>query len=76
MNKYLIGFGWNTRLEVIDASSQEEAELIAQAKSRLDGVEEEGIEDCSWARPATQDALWEHDMLPSDEREYEWEAMP
>ena len=72
--KFLIGYGWNTRLEVIDASSQTEAELIAQSKSRAQGIDEECIEDWSWARPATADALWEHDMLPSDVRE--WEAMP
>ena len=77
--KFLIAFagpGVIGRMEVIDASSQTEAELIAQAKSRAAGIEEEAIGDWSWARPATDDVMWEYDMLPSYEREYEWEAMP
>ena len=64
--KFLIAFAGprDSRLEIIEASSQTEAELIAQSKSRAQGIEEEAIEDWSWARPATADALWEHDMLP------------
>ena len=74
--KFLIAFAGprDSRIEVIDANSQTEAELIAQSKSRAQGIEEEAIEDWSWARPADADTLWEFDMLPSDVRE--WEAMP
>ena len=75
--KFLIAFagpGRIGRMDTIDASSQTEAELIAQARSRAEGLEEECIEDWSWARPAVDDVMWEHDMLPSDVRE--WEAMP
>lgn len=64
--KYVIGFAGprDTQLDVIDCSSQTEAELIAQSRSRAQGIDEGVIEDWSWARPATSDALFDLDLLP------------
>lgn len=74
MHRFIIASGWKSTVQVIEASSLLEAQLVATNKSLQDGVDADLVTEFSWAEPYSDDVAFDVGIYPgSPEREFEYD---
>ena len=69
--RFIIGFGWQSDAEIIDAPSLEDAKRIARDRSMAAGVDAEALDDCAWAHPYDEGLAFDLGLLDPTEPEYD-----
>ena len=55
VSRFIIGFGWGAKPDVIEAESLEAAETEAAKRTVAEGVSISDLEDFAWAAPYSDD---------------------
>lgn len=69
MAKYIIGFGEQPDVDVIEADTLDAALQVARDRSTAVGVDAEAMDDCSWSKAYDTDLAQELGLLVIDERD-------
>lgn len=65
MSQFIIAFGWDSRMKIIEAPSLHEAHKLAIRKSFRAGIlDPDDMRSTTWAQPWTWDLAYDHDLLP------------
>mgnify|MGYP001609691979 CR=1 FL=1 len=65
--RWIIGHGWASEVDIIEAPSLEDARSEAARRSMLAGLLDDDLSDTTWAIPYDADKAWEMGLLVIDE---------
>ena len=74
MQKFIIGYGWKTDLDVIEADDLRDAEKEATRLSMSLGLLDDDLADTTWAQPYTPDLAYELGLLPEPTQRDIWRS--
>jgi hypothetical protein len=64
LQKFIVGYGMDSRVTIVDASTLQIAEHIAVSLCANLGVDPEMMSDCAWAAPYSEDLALELGLQP------------
>ena len=74
MTRYIIGYGWHSDVDIIEAASLDEAEMKATERSLMDGLLDDDLSDSTWAEPYSDGRAYELGLFTPDEPRSKAEA--
>lgn len=70
--RFIIGFGWDSDVDLIEAPNLDEARMIAAKRSMGCGLLDDDLADTTWAEPYSHDLALEVGLLTIDEDNPRW----
>lgn len=65
--QFIIAYGWDSEVEIIEAISLKEALAEATCRSLKEGLLDDDLADTTWAEPYSEDLAHDVGLLPLDE---------